>query len=286
MSTVDAPCERTLVNFIAPVFRSFVLCLAVLHVETLAAQDVYGGTRKAVTAGEYSGFVLEPPKPGPEGMRPWLWYAPVFGTIPSKNTEWILRQLIAEGFYIVGVNVGESMGNPAGRRGYSQFYDKVVAEFKLEPKARLLAQSRGGLMLYNWAAENPDKVRAIVGIYAVSDLRSYPRLKRAAEAYGMTEAELEKVLAEHNPIDRLEPLAKVGVPLLHIHGDVDKLVPLEKNAQVIYDRYRALGGKVELIVVPGKGHEAVKEFFEDPRLVEFLLRGGFAAEPGAEKATR
>jgi len=238
-------------------------------------QEVYGGRRKAIDLGDYKGFVLVPPKPGPEGMRPWLWYAPVLGTNPSPNTEWILRQLIESGFYIVGVNVGESMGNPAGRKAYSKFYDHVVREFKLEPKARLLGQSRGGLMVYNWAAENPDKVKCIVGIYPACDLRSYPRIPRAAEAYGVTEAEMEKILPQHNPIDRLEPLAKAAVPILHISGDADRAVPLEKNSQVLHDRYRALGGPVKLIVVPGKGHEAIPEYFKEPRLVEFLKAGGF-----------
>lgn len=200
----------------------FGLCLLVLFPAELSAVDVYGGRRQAVDTGEHQGFVLEPPQPGPEGSRPWVWYAPVLGTSPGKQTEWMLRQLIERGFYVVGVNVGESMGNPAGRKGYSRFYEQVVRDFKLEPKARLLAQSRGGLMLYNWAAENPEKVRCIVGIYPVCNLRSYPRMKRAAEAYGVSEAELEKDLAQHNPIDRLEPLAKASIPILHIHGDADK----------------------------------------------------------------
>ena len=253
-----------------------ILCLVVLFPADLSAVEVYGGNRKAIEAGENKGFVLEPPKPGPEGSRPWVWYAPVLGNNPGAHTEWMLRQLIERGFYVVGVNVGESQGNPEGRRGYSRFYDQVVRDFKLEPKARLLAQSRGGLMLYNWAAENPDKVRCIVGIYPVCNLRSYPRLKKAAEAYGVSEEELEKHLAEHNPIDRLEPLARAAVPILHIHGDADKLVPLEDNSQLVHDRYRALGGKMELIVVPGKGHAAIPEYFQAPRLVEFLRDGGFA----------
>jgi len=256
------------------------ICLPAVSVANLSAADVFGGTLHAVDLGDYQGFVIEPKNPGPEGSRPWIWYAPILGNGPSNNIAWMGRQLIERGFYIVGVNVGESMGNPAGRKGYSKFYDEVVAKFKLEPKARLLPQSRGGLMLYNWAAENPEKVRSITGIYTVCDLRSYPRMERAAQAYGMTQEELEKHLAEHNPIDRLEPLAKAGVPILHIHGDVDKLVPLEKNGQVVHDRYKKLGGKMELIIVPGKGHEAVKEFFEDQRLVEFMATAG---PPAPEK---
>jgi pimeloyl-ACP methyl ester carboxylesterase len=254
----------------------FLLLTVLAGAASAADVEVYGGRRVPVEVDGHPGFVLVPPKPGPEGERPWIWYAPVLGNNPGKQTEWMFRQLFEKGFYVVGVNVGESMGNPAGRKGYSQFYDHIVREFKLEPKARLLAQSRGGLMLYNWAVENPDKVRCIAGIYAVGDLRSYPRLKRAAEAYGMTIEELEKNLAQHNPVDRLEPLAKAGVPLMHIHGDVDKLVPIELNSGAINERYKALGGKMELIVVPGKGHEAVPAFFEDPRLVEFLLNGGFS----------
>lgn len=249
---------------------------------TASAIDVYGGERRTVEIGELKGFVLEPPQPGPEGKRPWVWYAPVLGNNPGKQLEWMLRQLLERGVYIVGVNVGESMGNPAGRSGYSKFYDHVVRELKLEPKARLLAQSRGGLMLYNWAAENTDKVRCICGIYAVADLHSYPRMQRAAQEYGLTIEEMEKQVPQHNPIDRLAPLAKADIPLLHIHGDADKLVPLEANAGEIKKRYDALGGRMELIVVPGKGHEAIPVFFEDQRLVDFLLRGDLAAKPAAK----
>lgn len=247
-------------------------------------QDVATVKRIAVEVGGHKGFVMEPPKPGPEGSRPWVWYAPVIGPHPSRETDWMFRRLFDAGIYVVGVNVGESMGNPAGRKGYSAFYEHVVREFKLEPKARLLAQSRGGLMLYNWAVENPDKVQCVAGIYPVCDLRSYPKLPRAAEAYGLTVAELEKVLAQHNPVDRLEPLAKARVPVLHIHGDSDKVVPLEANSKALIDRYRELGGPAEVIVVAGKGHEAVKEFFEEPRMVEFLKAGGLPVkrkpEPG------
>ncbi len=46
---------------------------------------MYGGKQRAVDLGEYKGFVLEPPKPGPEGTRPWVWYAPVLGNNPDKQ---------------------------------------------------------------------------------------------------------------------------------------------------------------------------------------------------------
>lgn len=241
-----------------------------------AAGEQYGAKRTNFDVGKHKAFILQPAKPVAEGASPWVWYAPTIGSHPNNSNEWVLRKLLERGFYVGGINVGESYGSPAGRKAFSDFHQHVVREFKLEAKARLLAQSRGGLMLYNWAAENPDKVRCIVGIYPVCDLRSYPGLNKAAGAYELSPEELEKQLTLHNPIDRLAPLVKAGVPIFHIHGNADTVVPLEKNSQILLDRYRKLGGKMELIVVPGKGHAEILEYFQEPRLVQFLSDGGFA----------
>ena len=88
----------------------------------------------------------------------------------------------------------------------------------------------------------------------------------------LTVAELEAELPKHNPIHRLEKIAAAKIPILHVHGDADAIVPLEKNSQVIYDRYLKLGGPMQLIVVPGKGHENDPEFFTSARQLEFILK--------------
>ena len=252
-------------KILAPIGKAFAEALVGLG----AADEQYGARRTNFAIGNHKGFVLQPAKPA-EGERRWVWYAPTVGDYPNKSNEWVLRQLLDSGIFVAGVDVGESYGNPAGRKVFSEFHQYMVREYQLETKACLLAQSRGGLMMYNWAAENPDKVRCIVGIYPVCDLRSYPGLKVAAEAYAMTPAVLEKQLAQHNPIDRLEPLAKSGVRILHIHGDSDAVVPVEKNSRVVLERYTALGGTMELILVPGKGHAEIPEYFHERKLVEFL----------------
>ena len=97
-------------------------------------------------------------------------------------------------------------------------------------------------MLYNWAAENPTKVKCIAGIYPVCDLRSYPGLNRAAPAYGMNTHELEKSLKINNPVEKLKPLADSKVPILHIHGNIDRVVPLKSNSGDVAKRYHKLGG--------------------------------------------
>jgi hypothetical protein len=144
------------------------------------AADQYGVPRTIVTVEKQKGFILEPEKPAADGTHPWVWYAPTFiGMYPNKSNEWLFRRLLDAGYAICGVEVGESYGSPAGRKVFSAFYDLMVKDYKLDAKPYLVAQSRGGLMHYNWASENADKVRGIVGIYPVCDLRSYPGLEKA-----------------------------------------------------------------------------------------------------------
>jgi pimeloyl-ACP methyl ester carboxylesterase len=58
----------------------------------------------------------------------------------------------------------------------------------------------------------------------------------------------------NHPVDSLAPLAKAKVPLFHVFGDADDVVPWEENTGLLADRYKALGGDITLIRKPGGGH--------------------------------
>ena len=169
-----------------------------------------------------------------------------------------------------GIDVGESYGSPTGRAVFQQLYEHMVAK-GYSTKPVLLARSRGGLMLYNWAAEHPDCVAGVAGIYPVCNLESYPGLKKAAPAYEMTPDELKENLAKHNPIDRLAPLAKAKVPIYHLHGDKDGLVPNHKNSAILAERYKALDGTVTIEIIPGGGHDTKRHWFESQTLTDFMI---------------
>lgn len=243
------------------------------------SKDVMG----EVTYLEVSGrpaFLIQPQGENPSTPTPWLWYAPTIGGQPRPAHAWMFRRFLAKGIAIAGIDVGESMGNPKGRATYSLFHKLLTEKHGFAKRASLMPQSRGGLMLYNWAAEHPNQVACIAGIYTVCDMSSWPGLKRASTAYEMSEQQLAAVLPKHNPIDRLAPLAEAGIPILHIHGDSDKPAPIERNAGELARRYRKLGGKIKLIIVPGKGHEEAPEIFQCQKVVDFVIKH---ARPGDKK---
>lgn len=219
----------------------------------------------------HSAFLILPTKKSATAPRAWVWYAPTLPGLPAEAERWMFEEFLAAGIAIAGVDVGESYGSPAGRALYSALHKELVLKRGLAPRACLLARSRGGLMLYNWAAEHPHFVACIAGIYPVCDLQSYPGLTKACGAYGMTEAQLAAVLPEHNPIDRLAPLAAAGVPIFHIHGDDDRVVPLAENSARLQQRYTQLGGTMVLETVTGRGHDMWRGWFESQALVDFVV---------------
>ena len=74
-----------------------------------------------------------------------------------------------------------------------------------------------------------------------------------------------------NPIDNLAPLAKAKIPLLHVVGAADPVVPVEENTAIIEKRYKELGGEITVISKPGVGHHP--HSLKDPApIVEFVLK--------------
>ena len=77
---------------------------------------------------------------------------------------------------------------------------------------------------------------------------------------------------KHNPINHLAGMAKAKVPIFIVHGDSDKVVPLVENSGVVLDKYQKLGGKVELEIASGAGHQVIDAFFKSKNLIEFLIK--------------
>ena len=211
--------------------------------------------------------------------KPWVWHGEFFGHKPEPDIE-----LLKRGFHVVYMQIPNLFGSPQALKHWDAFYKLLTEEHGFAPRAAFVGVSRGGLYCYNWASANPDKVACIFGDAPVCDLHSWPagagkgtgnpdELKRILEVYDAANAD-ELYARALNPIDRLEPLAKANIPLLHVYGDADMGVPWEENTGIVADRYRKLGGQITLIAKPGVGHV---HGLDDPTpIIEFIEKHSLA----------
>ncbi len=76
-----------------------------------------------------------------------------------------------------------------------------------------------------------------------------------------------------NPIAQAAALAKARVPVFIIHGDDDKVVPLEVNSAALAKVYDDAGAEdaIEVLVVKGQGHNYWEGFFRCQQLIDFAI---------------
>ena len=224
--------------------------------------------------GEHSAFIFTPPANKRRNPQPWIFYAPTLPPYPDENERWMHERFVAAGIAVAGIDVGEAYGSPRGRELFTEFYHDLTTRRQFAIRPCLLGRSRGGLLALSWAAENPDKVAGLAGIYPVFDLRSYPKLPSAATAFGLSVSQLEARLETLNPIERVGELANRRIPALLIHGDHDEVVPLKENSAEFAERYRKAGASdaVTLIEATGQGHNLWEGFFHSRELVDFAIQ--------------
>jgi len=233
-------------------------------------------------------FIFHPPKEKRKQPQPWIFYSPTLPAYPDVHEKWMHEQFLAAGVAVAGIDVGEAYGSPASRKLLTAFYREMTDNRGYAAKPCLLGRSRGGLWASSWAIEHPDCVSGIAGIYPVFDLRTYPGLEKAAPAYGLSPQQLEAGLADLNPIERIEVLAKARIPAFFIHGKVDKVVPLKENSEEFVKRYQAADSQslIKLLVVPDQGHNHWPGFFHCQELIEFAITHASETEetgPGNSK---
>ena len=110
--------------------------------------------------------------------QPWVLYAPTLPGLPDQHEKWMHERFLDAGIAVGGIDVGESYGSPRGRELFTAFYREMTNQRGWALKACLLCRSRGGLWVTNWAADHPDKVAGLAGIYPAFDLLTYPGLGR------------------------------------------------------------------------------------------------------------
>ena len=209
------------------------------------------------------------PKKAAKG-NPWIWRPAFFDAFPSVD-----KALLEKGFHIVYYDVTHLYGSPRAVSLGTEFYENMTDLYNLSEKVTLEGFSRGGLFVFNWAAQNTEKVACIYVDAPVCDVFSWPGRKNTAlwndllKEWNLTDAGMEHF--KGNPIDNLAPIAAAGIPIISVCGDSDQTVPYKENMDVVRSRYLAAGGPVEVILKKGCDHHPHSLDNPEP-VVDFILR--------------
>jgi len=159
--------------------------------------------------------------------------------------------LLAKGFHIVTGPVPFNADGPK-LADWDMVYRHLVAHgFSSKP----VMEGAGGAAAeaYAWAIANPEKVACI---YAENPVLRRPQ-------------------SNPQPLDNLSPLAKAGVPILHVSGSLDPL--LNEQTRAAEKRYRELGGRMMVMIRQSEGHYPLGP--KDPRPVLDFITRSILAEP-------
>ncbi|HEX6430878.1 MAG TPA: GDSL-type esterase/lipase family protein [Niastella sp.] len=265
--------------------------------------DIFKKVKEPVTVSSFYGYdcadftfngrkaKIVKPRRAAEG-KPWIWRARFWGVEPQTDIA-----LLDRGFHVVYCDVAELFGNSEAISIWNKYYS-FLQKAGLSKKACLEGFSRGGIYVYNWAAQNLDKVACVYVDAPVLDVKSWPGGKGSGKGsaadwstfkkdYGYT-SDSAALTFKGNPIDKVAQIAKGGYPMLHVVGDADDVVPVNENTAIFEQKILALGGQIQVIHKPGVNHHPHSLANPTP-IVEFILKAthkkvvfAVTSAPGAE----
>ena len=175
----------------------------------------------------------------------------------APGTPWVFRAgfvdraakvdqaLLAKGFHIVTGPVPYGGDGPL-LKDWNVIY-KHLTDHGFSKKPVMQGGGGGAGDVYAWAIENQDKVSCIYAHNPI--LRSH--------------------MTTTQPLNNLAPLAKAGVPLIHVCGSLDPW--LKDQTRVAEQRYKELGGQITVILQEGEGHYSQAPTVVAP-VVEFIAK--------------
>ncbi len=171
--------------------------------------------------------------------KPW-----VFRADAITRDAVIDQALLARGFHIVIPPLTAQSG--AVRTQWNAAY-KLMTDHGFSKRHVLEGTGTAAGEAYAWAIENPDKVACIVG----------------------RNPALRSLMSKTSPLENLGPLAKAGVPLMHVCDQTDPW--FNDQTKVVEPRYKELGGEIVVIINENDARYPLGAA-DQSRAVDFIVR--------------
>lgn len=185
--------------------------------------------------------------------NPWVWRPAFFDAFPSIDNT-----LLNEGFHIAYYDNTYEWGREEALESGQKFYELMVNECGMMPKAVMNGLSRGGYYSLLRGELYPNTVACMILDNPLVDIFE---LKRDAEwwndvldKYDLHDNPPQRGLFTQNAAYNIGKAAENGVPVLLLSGGNDTIVPYENNGRLVMAAYRRHGAPIKQIVRPEGGH--------------------------------
>ena len=213
-------------------------------------------------------WVVEPPagvKPLP-GM-PWTWTMQWFNAFLPRTA---VPRLIMQGYHHVTLDVFKMRAVDAELHRFADFQKFLVDELGFAPKARLVGMSWGGFFSVRYASRYPQNIDRI---FLDCPLLNFDRFGKGNGEGPWVEMQPSDgcwTTDSRMPVNLAEPVAKAGIPILLRYGGQDQTVLPKFNSELFIPRFKAAGGKIEVIKDGMYGHHPHGFEIDSPVLPDFL----------------
>ena len=246
--------------------------------------DLMQGFRRTVfNMEDCKAWVVEPDVPAADGRWVWCMEWPT-----AFQDRVAVKALLKAGYRWVTFNPASKevyAGNQndemiAKRRAFQKF---LVEDLGFAPKCGLIGMSWGGFYSVRYASTHPDCVCAI---YLDAPLLDFTTLSKyndrsgkwsrngLAKYYPFITDTYDGANDPYQSVNRAEPIAKAGIPMLILYGGQDDVVPPEKNCMKFAVAFEKAGGDLMIERRAKYGHHPHGvEPNEVQRLVNFFDRG-------------
>ena len=248
--------------------------------------DIFRNLKQKFTVSNFKGYaaasfqlngreckVVKPKKVA--AGRPWIWRARFWAHEPQTDIA-----LLERGFHLVYCDQSELMGNKQAIDNWNQFYT-LLTNAGLGKKAILEGMSRGAVYVFNWAAENADKVAGVYVDNPLLDCKAMftgPDGKEKPDnevsigimkSFQVTRTQMKDF--KESPIDKVDKIVKGNYPILILCAELDEAAVNAQNAFPFEKKVKELGGNIT--VIEKKGFKHHPHSFPNPALiVDFILK--------------
>ncbi len=218
--------------------------------KVLRSDTWYGYKRTVFDFEGHEAWVVSP-KCEPAAGLPWTWTMQWAEAYVDRTG---VLDLLAKGWHHVTIDTFRHRMDDEGLRVSRAFQKFLAEELGFAPKANLVGMSWGGFFSTRYAATFPECVGKI---YLDAPLMNFDGFAKVGGTPTENAAQIgpwatmppaggDWSADPRMPVNMADQIAKAGIPILLLYGGQDATVPPSRNCELFAERFKAVGGKIDI----------------------------------------